>query len=169
MREVCLGLAEVTAAANARGGCLMDRAFDTGPDCVALFPLLSGLCSAGLLHDLVYLAGPEHELAAGAGGGGALRTHRTPLTCRGGKAHHDRFSATFGAGRPDRVGHALWAGHAVVVPIDGERSAVETAPSPSLRRVVEAQRAQQRGTELAPGADHQLGGGVAGIHDVLVR
>lgn len=101
--------------------------------------------------------------------GGALRTHWTGLTCRGGEAHYDRFSATFSAGRPDRVGHALWAGHAVVVPVDGERGAVETATGPSLRRVVDAQRAQQRDPEVVPGADHQLGGGVAGIHDVLVR
>jgi hypothetical protein len=49
------------------GGRLMDRAFDTGPDRVALFSLLGGLCGAGLLDDLVDLAGPEHELAAGAG------------------------------------------------------------------------------------------------------
>lgn len=75
----------------------------------------------------------------------------------------------FGARRPDRVGHALWAGHAVAVPVDGERGAVETATSSSLRRVVDVQRAQQRDTEVAPSADHQLGGGVAGIHDVLVR
>jgi hypothetical protein len=58
----------------------------------------------------------------------------------------------------------------LVVPVNGERGAVETAPSASLRRVVDAQRAQQRDTEVALGTDHQLGaGGVAGIGDVLVR
>src|ERR1700710_1469041 len=102
----------------------MDRGFDTSPDRVPLFPLLGGLCGAGLLDHLVDLAGSEDELAAGAGGGGALRTHWTCLTCRGGEAHHDGRTSAFGARGPDRVGHALWAGHAVVVPVDGERGAV---------------------------------------------
>src|SRR2546423_7496404 len=130
----------------------MDRGFDTSPDRVALFPLLGGLCAAGLIDHLVDLAGPEHKLSAGAGGGGALRTHWTGLTCRGGETHHDRFSATFSAGRPDRVGHALWAGHAGVVPGDGERGAVETTPSPSLPGGFDAQPAQQRDPGVAPGA-----------------
>src|SRR2546423_13122576 len=99
----------------------MDRGFDTSPDRVALFPLLGGLCAPGLLDHLVDLAGPEHKLSAGAGGGGALRTHWTGLTRRGGGAHHDRFSATVSGGRPDRVGYAPGAGHAGVVPVDGGR------------------------------------------------
>jgi hypothetical protein len=56
-----------------------------------------------------------------------------------------------------------------VVPVDSERGAVETATSASLRRVIDAQRAQQRETTVALGADHQLSGGVTGVHEVLIR
>jgi hypothetical protein len=41
----------------------------------------------------------------------------------------------------------------VVVPVDGERGAVETATCPGLLGVVDAKRAQQRDTEVALGAD----------------
>jgi hypothetical protein len=63
-----LGRARVVAAVNVcGGGRLMDRAFDTSPDRVALFSLLGGLCGAGLLEHLVGLVRSEHELAGRCG------------------------------------------------------------------------------------------------------
>jgi hypothetical protein len=47
----------------------------------------------------------------------------------------------------------LWTGDALVVPVDGECGAVETATCAGLLGVVDAQRAEQRDSEVALGAD----------------
>ena len=56
-----------------------------------------------------------------------------------------------------------------MVAVESQRGAVDTTTSASLRKVIDAQRAQQRETTVTPGADHQLSGGVTGVHEVLIR
>lgn len=68
VREVCLRQATVTAAtdANRRNG-LMDGTLDTGPNRIALLPLVSALFGAGLLHRVVNIARAQHQLPTTAG------------------------------------------------------------------------------------------------------
>ena len=103
--------------------------------------------------DIVNVAWAQHQLPSGAGRSCTLWTDRTRLTGRDREPHHDRFSSAFGACRPDRVGHALRTRDALVVPVDGERGAVETATRAGLLGVVDAQRPNKGDTEVALGAD----------------
>ncbi len=161
-----LGQAQVAGAADAGDvGGLAHGALDSGPDLVVVLPLVAALLGAGLLDGLVDVAGAQRQLASGPGGGGAPGFRRACPAGGGVEPDHDGFGAALGARAPAGAGGALRAADLVGVPVDGERGG-GVAAGPRLGGGVGQQRAEQ-GDPAGPGGEQQVGGGVAGIHDVL--
>lgn len=168
MGEAGLRQSEVAAAANSGDSDrLVDGALDSGSDRVALFPFVGRLLGPSLLDRLVNVSSAQHQLASGPDRACALWTDRAWSAGGDRKSDHDRVVAAFGTLRPDRAPRPLTTDDLTPVPVDGERGTAVTVTGPGLSGVVDPQRAEQGDVMLAAGADHQIGGGVARVHDVL--
>jgi hypothetical protein len=125
--------AAVAGASHASDGDgLVDGALDAGAGGVLGPPFLTGLLSAGLVEDLLLIAGAQGECAAATSGSGAFVADWAGLTGLLAELDHDRFGAALDGGAPPGAGVPARADGLPVVPVDGEGGAAESGAGAGL-------------------------------------
>lgn len=123
-----VGLLEAEVAGTSHSGDrdgLVDGSLDARAGSVFGSPLLVGLLEAGLVEDFLQLAGLQGEGPAAGLRAGALVSHRAGATCLLVEFDDDGLGPALGCGAPPGAGVPAWAGGLPLVPVDGERGAVE--------------------------------------------